>query len=513
MTHSLIIVFVLLVSLAMPPAPRAWGADAATPDAKAAVENPGGQPADGNALKITLADAILMALSNNRALQVERLNPIIQRTFEGEARAVFDPGLQMDLSQEKQVRRTADPDINLDETDSDTILGGIALETYFPTGTTLEAAVETSIATDKTDDSTLAVTRLGLTVTQALLRGFGRDVNLATLRQAQLQTEFSRYELQGFGQSLVNHVETAYWDYALSHRQVNIVTESLRLARQQLAETREMIQVGTLAESELAAVQAEVAIQQQGSIDVNSALESNRLRLLRLVSPPGPHAWDRQVVLVHPPQLPDITLGDVGTHVDQGLLLRPEIRQAELDIQREELEVVRTKNGLLPKLDLFITLGRSGYANSFGDSVSDLDGDSYDTEVGLTLNYPLGNRAAKARHARAQYTRQRAEKALNNLKQLVTLDIRIAFLEVNRTRRQIDASSATRRFQEEKLRIETEKFRVGRSTNLLVAQAQRDLLSSRLDEVRAVVNYLKALTNFYRLEGTLLEHRGIQIPE
>lgn len=513
MTRFLKIAFVLIVGLALAPAPRSWGVDAATPDADAAAENPGGRPADDSPLKITLAEAILMALSNNRALQVERLNPIIQRTFEEEARAVFDPGLQMDVSQEKKVRRTADPDLNLDETDSDTILGSIALETYFPSGTTLEAAAETNITTDNTDDSTLAATRLGLTVTQALLRGFGRDVNLATLRQAQLQTEFSRYELQGFGQSLVNQVETAYWDYALSQRQVDIVAESLRLAQQQLAETREMIQVGTLAESELAAVQAEVAIQQQGSIDVNSALESNRLRLLRLISPPGPHAWDRQVVLVHPPQLPDISLGDVETHVDQGLRLRPEIHQAELDIQREELEVVRTKNGLLPKLDLFITLGRSGYADSFGDSVSDLDGDSYDTEVGLTLGYPLGNRAAKAIHARAQYTRQRAEKALDNLNQLVTLDIRIAFLEVNRTRRQIDASSATRRFQEEKLRIETEKFRVGRSTNLLVAQAQRDLLSSRLDEVRAVVNYLKALTNFYRLEGTLLEHRGIHVPE
>ena len=86
------------------------------------------------------------------------------------------------------------------------------------------------------------------------------------------------------------------------------------------------------------------------------------------------------------------------------------------------------------------------------------------------------------------------------------------FLEVNRTRRQIDASTATRKFQEEKLRVETEKFRVGRSTNLLVAQAQRDLLASRLDEVRAVIDYLKALTNFYRLEGTLLVHRGIHIP-
>ena len=60
-------------------------------------------------------------------------------------------------------------------------------------------------------------------------------------------------------------------------------------------------------------------------------------------------------------------------------------------------------------------------------------------------------------------------------------------------------------------RIETEKFRVGLSTNLFVAQTQRDLLSSRINEVQAV-NYLKALINFYRQEGSLLERRGIDAP-
>ena len=344
-----------------------------------------------------------------------------------------------------------------------------------------------------------------------MLRGFGTDVNLAVLRQARLDTELSRYELQGFSQALVSQVETAYWDYALSLRQVDIVAESLRLTRQQLDETREMIQVGTQAESELAAVQAEVAIQLQGRIDVTSALDANRLRLLRLTNPPEPRPWDRSVTLVHPPQVPDIALGPVNSHVDEGLRLRPEIRQAELEIQRQTLEVVRTKNGVLPKLDLFITLGRTGYADSFGDSVNGPGDEGLDSQVGFTLNYPFYNRGAKARRDRAQYSKQRAEKALDNLKQLVALDIRIAFIEVNRTRQQIEASTATRKFQEEKLRTETEKFRVGRSTNLLVAQSQRDLLSSRLDEVRAVVSYLKALTDFYRLEGTLLDHRGIRM--
>jgi outer membrane protein TolC len=70
----------------------------------------------------------------------------------------------------------------------------------------------------------------------------------------------------------------------------------------------------------------------------------------------------------------------------------------------------------------------------------------------------------------------------------------------------------TRRFNEEKLRNETEKLRVGKSTNFLVAQAQRDLLVSRIAEVEALVNYLKALVDLYRQDGSLLERRGISAP-
>ena len=51
------------------------------------------------------------------------------------------------------------------------------------------------------------------------------------------------------------------------------------------------------------------------------------------------------------------------------LQMRPDLNQAKLLWQRGDLEVVKTRNGLLPKLDLFVTLGRTGFAESFGKSV------------------------------------------------------------------------------------------------------------------------------------------------
>ena len=105
-----------------------------------------------------------------------------------------------------------------------------------------------------------------------------------------------------------------------------------------------------------------------------------------------------------------------------------------------------------------------------------------------------------------------SEKALDNLSQLVEVDVRNAYIEVNRNKQQITASSATRKFNEEKLRSETERLRVGKSTSFLVAQAQRDLLASRIAEVQAVANYIKALVDLYQQDGSLLARRGIVAP-
>ena len=192
--------------------------------------------------------------------------------------------------------------------------------------------------------------------------------------------------------------------------------------------------------------------------------------------------------------------------------MRPVLNQARLEIQHGELEVVKTRNGLLPVLDLFVTLGKSGYAETFGKSVEKIDGDAYDAAAGLTLQLPVANRSAKALHRRAQLTHEQSRRALANLAQLVEVDVRIAYLEVDRTKQQITASSVTRRFDEEKLRIETEKLRVGKSTSFLVAQAQRDLLVSRIAEVRALANYLNALVDLYRQDGSLLARRRIAAP-
>jgi outer membrane protein TolC len=255
-----------------------------------------------------------------------------------------------------------------------------------------------------------------------------------------------------------------------------------------------------------------VALRKEDLINARSNLEKLRLRLLQLLNPPGENIWSRKIVLRNEPAVPEAKLDDVEEHVRVAILMRSDLNQARLSLKRGELEVVKTANGLLPRLDLFISLGKTGYAKSFHGSVDGFNRGSYDYSVGLNFEFPLGNRAAKARHRQAVLSQKQARESLENLKQLVVLDVRSAYIEVNRAREQEKATAATRKLQEETLRSEMEKFRVGKSTSYLVAQAQRDLVASQVSEIQATVAYLKALVELFKVEGSLLERRGLAAP-
>jgi len=460
-------------------------------------------------LELSLPQAILLGLENNREFKVQDLQPQVQRTYEGEEEAVFDPILWADggVGRERTKARTVNRSFGAET----------GISQYLPFGTALDftLGMDRSLDDPNTqdpDDEYRSFVDLG--ITQALLRGAGREVNLASLRQARIDTQASEYELRGLAEVLTASIEDAYWDVLLAQGEREIYTKSLDLANRLTRETRERIALGQVARTEIYFAEAEAAVRQQNLINAQSRLKTSRLVLLRLVNPPGMSLWDREVRLLTSPVTPDARITDIRFHLDFALRMRPDLNQARLAVERGDLEVVKTKNGLLPRLDVFITLGRSGYSHSFRNSVRDVghsDG-GMDVLAGLRFEFPPINRGAKARYERSQLQLAQDEEALENLAQLVEEDVLSARIEINRAWEQIRASAVTVTYQEEKLQAEIDRYRLGKSTMYRVAQAERDLVESQVSQIQARIDYLKSLTRFFLAEGSLLLRRGIEAP-
>lgn len=460
-------------------------------------------------LDLSVEKAVLLALRHNRDLHVRQISPVITEAFEQIERGRYDPEFFAEAEYYKESaseNEEIDIDSDNDVSKESSIITGLRQE--FPTGTLVEAGIGQN-RTISSSNNEEQEARLGLTVTQSLLQGFGSAVNLVSIRQAEIDTLASVYELRGFAESLLADTEIAYWRYVLAKEEIAIFLQSLAVAKKQREEIELSIEVGILPEFEVAAARAEEAFRIQALINARSQLEDSRLRLLRLISPSPDRYLDSEIRAISEPRIEPQLINDLGDRLELAEQSRADFKEAHLRLQQNRLETIVTRNGILPRLELFISLGKSGYSDTFTDSFREIDGDSYDLTAGLRLNHFLGNRAAKARNLAAYATQQQTREAIANLRLIIHLDVRLAINEAERLRQQIDASRATRIFQEQTMNAEKERFEVGAGTALQVAQAQRDLVLTQIAEVEAIVNYRIALVQLYLAEGSLLERRGI----
>jgi outer membrane protein TolC len=271
------------------------------------------------------------------------------------------------------------------------------------------------------------------------------------------------------------------------------------------------VRVGKSPPLEALASQAEEASRISDVINAAADLKRQEILFLRLINPEcTPQQWRTlfypadKLILPVEPLIPE-------QRIALAQYYRPDLRQAQIDLSNSELEVVRTQNGLLPVLDLVSELGYTGVGDTFGQAFKEMkDRDFRNWRVGLQFSYPLQNRAARADNRRANFQKSLAEEAIHNFCQIIEVDIRTAVIEIERTKRLIESTEITRKLREEELAAEIEKYRVGRSTSLLVAQAQRDLTDAELQEVSAEVSNIRSYLQLYRSEGTSLQRLGIQ---
>jgi outer membrane protein TolC len=198
-------------------------------------------------------------------------------------------------------------------------------------------------------------------------------------------------------------------------------------------------------------------------------------------------------------------------------------------MERLGLQVKVARNQKLPSLNL---TGSYGFAGLSGTSVIEdpvtgepitirqgwgdagkqvLQGDFPGWTLGIQYSVPLGNHQAEERLASARYAYDRSEVQLAALRQEIIRQVRFAVRAVEDGAAAIDAAVAARKLAVRNLEAEQTKFNNGLSTNFQVAQIQDALATAQLSEIRARVDYRKALAAYYRATGTYLQSKSVEI--
>lgn len=466
------------------------------------------QDADGR-YRMSVEQAVYLCMQNNRDLHIQRLDLEIAQRFIDIERASFDPELLASISagEERSSETDRGTGNQFDVESEDTALS-LGVSQSFATGTDLEIDLSLSRdVSDRTPDQ--AESRLGLTLTQALLQGFGAPVQTARIQQAHIDARISEFEVRGFTERLIAQTEIVYWRLIAASERIASLEQAVTIAQQQQAETEERIRVGVTAKNALAVARSELARHEQALIDARSELRALELRLWSYVQVPIKPYFEHAI---HADSVADealIITSSLEEHLQLALVQRAEIGEARLRLERNQLATTMTRNGLLPKLDFFIDLGKTGFGDNYNAALQNMDENTYDLSVGLDFSYTLGARSAAANHDVAFFEVEQAEAAIKNMEDLVGLEVRLAWNEVQRATQQIKASRTTLALQKETLRSEQERLKAGTSTSLLVAQAMRDVLAAEVSLIEALSEQRIACIQLYLADGSLLERRGI----
>jgi outer membrane protein TolC len=353
---------------------------------------------------------------------------------------------------------------------------------------------------------------LAFTLTQPLLRNAGVDVTKTFIKIAQNNAEVEQHVFRDRVLTVIASVEQAYWELVFANENLKVAQAALKAAEELLAANRAKSKVGVMSIVDVLQAEAAVASRLEQVLVAERAIRDQGDQLRRFLNP-GEEAL-RQDVRMTPTDAPVTTLEPLSMQeaIDTAIEQRPEIVQAKKNVESGELNKEFARNQLLPTLSLQGTVGLSGLGSDYVDSFNrNFSGDFYNYGAGLVLSYPLGNRSAISTYNKRQLEAKNAEAALANVRQQVIVGIRQAVRRVQTDFKRIETTRSARIMAEKQLQAERERLRVGLSTTRLVLDYQRDLATAQANELRAMVDYNKSLSNLARHKATTLDRYNFQL--
>jgi outer membrane protein len=489
--------------------------------------------AAGDVLKLDVIGAYQLALARNLNLQVGRYDIAIADANLRGSGGIFDPYLWANFSLDSTKSPTSTILEGADVAESDTMRFGTGVNQLLPSGT--ELGLSWSSLRGKTNSEFYFLNPrwdagLNLSLTQPLLNGFG---TIATRSQIIIAENLRDQTAVGFEVQIIQllaDVELAYWELVATRRAIAVTEQSLQLAERLLEETRQRVEVGTSAPIDLVQSEATVATRKQELIYAYNAAANAEDNLKGLLGFDLPHEWQVRIEATDSYDAEPI-LPDLEESIEIALRKRPAIIQQELEMERLNHNVKVARNAAMPTLDLTGSYGWGGVSGTgtiedpdTGEPITIREGWSDAAQqvfqfdfprwtLGLNYSVPIGNHRAKEQLAATRYQRDRSSARLAALKQEITRQVRFAVRALEDGAAAIDAAVASRRLAVRNLEAEETKFNNGLSTNFQVSEIQDALASAQFSEIRARVDYRKALASYYASTGTFLEAKHVEITD
>ena len=475
--------------------------------------------------RLTVDDAVRLAMENNLGIQIARLNPQIQDLAVALARAAWVPTFNTTV----QAASTDTPNSSFlsgsqgNKTTNGRVNSNIGVLQQTPWGGSYSVGWDSSRATTTNIFSNFSPqlsSSLSLSIRQPLLRNFSIDSLRQQLLASEKNREISDVEVRQTLATTSRAVRDAYWDLAYANASRAVQQEALDLARESLRETNSRIQIGTTPPIDAVAAEAEVALRDEAVIVAQAQIETAQDALRALVfNQSAPDFWTTRIEPSDLPAFQPVTV-DVDAAVRNALLMRTDLQQARKSLEANDISVRYFRNQTLPDVTASFDYGLTGLGGtqfvrgtgfpgpiigqtqrSFGSVLGDLFGNQFPSwTLGLNVSYPLGRSQQQASLVRAELQSSQGLTQLKNAELQVVTQVRNVARQVQTNEKRVASTRASRGLNEQRLDAEQKKLAAGTSTNFFVFQAQRDLAQARNNELSAILDYNRSIVDLETIQ-------------
>ena len=352
---------------------------------------------------------------------------------------------------------------------------------------------------------------LAASIRQPLLRGFGTDVSERSIYIAfyeQQQAELST-KLQAI--RVIADVDRAFWRLQAARRELDVRLFGLDLANAQLERARRQVKASQAPEVEIMRAESGAADALELVINAENDLKQRQREFKRLINDPE-LPIERDTIVV-PDSVPTTLSFDIDAAdmIRDAMAQRTELLDAELTAIERTIDVKAAANDLLPIVTLDYTYNINGLGPSLDDSISLARESRFiDHRVGLQVEIPIGNRAARARYRSALLQRMRTLADRQTLELQVKQEVLNA-IDIIRTNYQRVAAARQRVTLNRRLAdAEVRQFNNGQRTSTEVLDAQTKLADAESSLVNAEAEYQIAQVDLAFATGTTLGQAKVE---
>ena len=498
----------------------------------AAPAAPAGQP-QGGVRRLSIDEAVKLALEQNLSLQVQRLDPQVQDLNVQQAKTAWTPTLSTTINTSKQDSPAGSffSGASSGKLTNDNFAANVTANEALPWGGSVKLAWDSTRAKSNSIYSSpnpSLEARLNLTYTQSFVRNFSIDSSRQQLLVSRKNREISDVQLRQTVLSTIRSVKSAYWDLAYAVASLEVQKQSLDLARESLKNNQSRVAIGTMAPIDIVEAEAEVAAREESVILAEAAVTRAEDALRALVFDPAtPGFWNMSFQLTDQPTYQAQSI-DVDAAVTKAIAGRTDLQQARKTLESSDINIRYFRNQILPDVNLQAGYGMTGQGGteiqygsgfppailasketSYGSTLSKMMGRDFPNwSLALTVSYPIGRSNAEASLARARVQYNQSQIQVRNMELQVATQVREVARQVNTNRKRVDASRASRELAARKLEAEQKKFAAGMSTSFFVFQAQRDLAQARNAELQAILDYNRSLVDFETVQEAPVSGSG-----